>query len=52
MRHPNRTDLKELRKTLAQLRKEAVHWGLPHARIADIDDLEKTITQLEQKRNV
>lgn len=50
MRHPNKTDLKTLREMLVQLRKEAVHWGLPNARIADIDGLEKTIKQLEERR--
>lgn len=50
MRHPNRVDLTELRKMLNQLRKEAVHWGLPNARISDIDSMEKVITALESKR--
>lgn len=50
MRHPNKTDLTELRKMLAQLRKEVVHWGLPHARLGDIDDMEKVIKLLEDKR--
>lgn len=50
MRHPNKTDLRELRKMLNQLRKEAVHWGLPRAHVAYIDDLEKIMKRLEEVR--
>lgn len=45
-----KTDLKELRKLLEQLEKEATTLGLPLARIRDIHDLEKTLKLVEGKR--
>ncbi len=44
------TNLMKLRVLLEALRQEATMMGLPKARIADIEDLEKTIKLVEKKR--
>ena len=44
------TDLTQLKKLLAQLEQEATKLGLPKARISDIQDMAKVITQVEKQR--
>ena len=50
MRKPKMTNIEELEILLATLTKEAKFYGLPLARISDIDNVRKTIKAIQTVR--
>ena len=50
MRKPKMTNIEELEILLATLTKEAKSYGLPLARLSDIDNVRKTIRAVQMVR--